>query len=921
VHSIDKKFMSRTTKVIIIIVLLLSVALLGASRFSLQKTYERLSQRDYSSFEVVKYGLKIVATGEQQLVRNWGIFHSSIALNNVQIWGSNGELLADHTDISLEIPTWRLLTLTTDEAPIVLHNGNYYFDRLVAYNKYLDNSSIAKLGLDNIELIGFAEGTTYIIKNGIVTISAGQVEADLVYYDTKHEESIAALHVGLFQGTKGKINIEYTIGGIQSKMILKGALNGAQDHQMTGNFSLNYTTDEYGTSEITGQAQLNNGVLDIANLVSSSPDIQGFNGSAKIDLLGQTDSFIMLAADSLQLDKWWAGILNALQSNKIQDGLHKSLENFDFALPKFLSFTTNISFAETTFGEESLGKFELQGKLNSGEYNIEKLSFGLPQGGQVQVEAVLSHNSIRPKVDGKITLQHPNFGQYLANLSNSSSIDHNYKDIGKVYLQSDFTIIPRSLRLENIKSLVDQLKLKGTFVTRLDGQGELNSYVTFLFNGLDAKSINLEKRVDRMLFELFKADYDKTGEYFNQKTDDFKWLRRIRSSVYFDLQLQNFLFRDQKISNAYLQASIDKGMITLKTAEMAGAFGKLELQDTTISLDAFKPHVIGSLKFKDFDYSKFSGMFNSFSSYKKALKIVAEDEATDGNMAEKFRIDTDFNFFSLHNCDFELSIQGENLKPEPGIEIDKIKGFISGNEGVIRLESMEGDISGGKFKSKGSLVTKTLIPEFSISYQLTGINSEKLFEFATGLNDKLSGYMSIAGNLHSRGLTKNEMWKNLNGKFFVAGRQIKWLGLGMNDIISSTNAFIPITQKQQRIEYYRNNGETSFENIRMNGEINKNIATVISTQMQNVRFAASFIAKYDIRHHGFSSIFKAAFRTTGTGPTKKIVNATLKSSGRTNGKYTVNEDYSQIFDYMNAVEKQRQSGTSKKQESVLNILR
>jgi hypothetical protein len=106
-------------------------------------------------------------------VRNWGIFHSSIALNNVQIWGSNGELLADHTDISLEIPTWRLLTLTTDEAPIVLHNGNYYFDRLVAYNKYLDNSSIAKLGLDNIELIGFAEGTTYIIKNGIVTISAG----------------------------------------------------------------------------------------------------------------------------------------------------------------------------------------------------------------------------------------------------------------------------------------------------------------------------------------------------------------------------------------------------------------------------------------------------------------------------------------------------------------------------------------------------------------------------------------------------------------------------------------------------------------------------------------------------------------------------------------------------------------------------
>jgi hypothetical protein len=914
--------MFRTTKIIFVIVLLLSMALLGASRFSLQKTYERLSQHDYSNFEIAGYGLKVIATGEQQLVKNWGIFSSSIALNNVQVWSNDGELLADHTDISLEIPIWRLLTLTSNNAPIVLHNGNYYFDRLVAYNnKYLNDMTIATLGLDNIEMIGFAEGTTYIIKNGVITASAGAIDANFIYYDTKHEDNTSALHISFSQGAKGKVNIEHTIGGIQSRIALTGALTSGRDHQMTGNFSLNYTTDEYGSSEIKGQAQLNNGIIDITNLSSSSPDIQGFDGSARIDFLGQTDSFITLTADSLQLDKWWAGIVQALQPNQTQDGLRKGLENFDFALPKFISFTTNVSFTETIFGEESLGKFELRGALNDGKYKIEELSFGLPQGGQIQVEAVLSHNSIRPKVDGKITLKHPNFGQYLATLSDNSNTDNNYTDIGKVYLQSDFTIIPRSLRLENLKSLVDQLRLKGSFVTRLDGQGQLNSYITFLFNGLDAKNINLEKRVDRILFELFKADYDKSGEYFNQKTGDFKWLRRIQSAVYLDLQLQDFLFRDQKISNAYLQASVDKGIISIKAAELSGNFGKVELQDTAISLDAFKPNIVGSLQLADLNYEQLSKIFKPFSSYKKALKVIADDEATSSNMAEKFKIDTDFNFFSLHNYDFEIAIQGEKLKLQPDLQIDNIRGVVSGNEGVIRFESLEGDISGGKFKSKGSLVTKSLVPEFSISYQLTGINTDRLFRFVTGLNDKLSGYMSVAGNLHSRGLTKNEMWKNLNGKFFVAGRQVKWLGLGMNDIISSTNAFIPINQKQQRIEYYRNNGETSFENLRMNGEINKNVATIISTQMQNIRFAASFIAKYDLRYHGFSSIFKAAFRTAGTGPTKRIVNVTLKGSGRTNGKYTVNEDYSQVFDYMNAVEKQRSSGASKKQESVLNILR
>jgi hypothetical protein len=165
------------------------------------------------------------------------------------------------------------------------------------------------------------------------------------------------------------------------------------------------------------------------------------------------------------------------------------------------------------------------------------------------------------------------------------------------------------------------------------------------------------------------------------------------------------------------------------------------------------------------------------------------------------------------------------------------------------------------------------------------------------------------------------MWKNLTGKFFVAGRQVNWKGFGMNDIISSTNAFIPLNQKQQRIEYYRNNGDTTFENIRIEGDINKNIVTLMSTEMRNVRFAASLLAKYDMRYRGFSSIFKVAFRTAGTGPTKRVVNVTLKSSGRTNGEYKVNEDYSQVADYMNAVERQRSSGGSRKQESVLNILR
>jgi hypothetical protein len=507
--------MSGNSRVILVVVFVLA-AILGLSRFSLEKTFQTLNKYDYSSLEVPEYGLKIVATGDKQLIKHWGIFGSTVAINNVQIWQQDGQILAEHTDISLEIPIWRLLTFTSDKASLVLHNGNYQFDRLLNHGEQLGKNSALRLGLDNIEIVGFAEGTTYIVEEGDIQLTQNGVSAELSYYDTKYEKTLSHLEFQFKPGNEGKAQFKHQVAGIETTINLKGNLSDINNHQMAGNFKLLYSSEGYGSSEISGQAGLNNGILDITDLKSSSTDIKGFSGDVRIDFLGKADSFIKLAADSFQLNKWWFGLWKSLKPEQNHDVLQQNIERFDFTLPKFISFTTEVAFTETFFGEENLGKFELQGKLHEGKYNIDNLSFGLPQGGSVKLNAIMSHNSIRPKISGKISIKHPNFGKYISLLQKKNDMDNaRHKEIGQIYLQGDFTIIPRSLRFENIKSLIDQLKFKGDVITRLDGQEQLSTYATFLFDGLDAKNINLEKSVSiSILFELFKADYDKTGEYF-----------------------------------------------------------------------------------------------------------------------------------------------------------------------------------------------------------------------------------------------------------------------------------------------------------------------------------------------------------------------------------------------------------------------
>ncbi len=555
------------------------------------------------------------------------------------------------------------------------------------------------------------------------------------------------------------------------------------------------------------------------------------------------------------------------------------INEFDIDVRTGLFGGIKFSVNEIVYNQKKIDKFELAFDLYNGDFALDRLKFTAPGQTSYLMQGNMSFNDVRPRFEGTSNLQIKDITEFASwlNLAISEKLQ---KEKPALAFTAKIDLIPRSLRLQNMKLSLGETSILGKAAFKDTGEKRLNTKLTLRINEINTNDFELGEVVDQVLTNMFLFDGDRFGAKFTEYVNDYRWLRTFPLNLNAELLVDKAIYKNKTFSALHHSFKItpnnlvfDKFSISDEMIDIDGRVG--------ISLTAIKPNVFIDLSTKKMDWNGIAALFPSYDSLFKmsltesAKKVTSQSDA-DPALQQAYNA---FNFYSINNfnVDFKIDFQQivSNTFPIQGI---KAQGKLG--DGVIEFEDLNLKLFNGELEAKGSLAILNSLPSLNISYAINNFNPQSALWYFFDYNN-FKGYMSANGTLTGTGRTIPELLYNMEGNFNFVGRKTTFLGMDLSQIIKVTETGDTLNVRMDNLRSGSSQGETVFDEITGNFTLSKGLATLVNMSMATNRSRGYYSAQFDYINHLVNGKGKISFIPAGSA---SPLNIDLENQGKIVGQ-------------------------------------
>lgn len=630
--------------------------------------------------------------------------------------------------------------------------------------------------------------------------------------------------------------------------------------------------------------QVNKEQLKIDNLNINSKNIKDAHLTFYLNYLKDLLLELKINVTSVNFDAMVHDIIHDNSTFQIVDSICLWLmQKFDFAVSPKLAFNANLNINEIVFNQAAIKDLKLQAdglsgdiQQNNGNIAINSMSMQLPDGGAFSLNGVISHNEIRPKFEGDIQIQSKEAQKLLKWFKVGDN--KNIQDINNIEIKTKITLIPHSIRLDDIRAAIGQYIFIGDLNLREGSDQRINYLAQLRFNNINADNFGIGEIIDDIITKLYISDPDRTGEVHTKLTNDFRWLRTIHNNFDLDISINEMLFKNKKYRDCNFVFAIGANKFALEriafTSDLARMHGFISL-----ILPTFRPYIDINMAFDFLDTQFLSDIFPSFKTLDEAvnkyyteLAVIEEKQTTAENNDKQAAIPSNsspnelllntVNFFGANNYDGKIKFKAQNLIHDK-TNYDKIDISVVLNNGVLLIDKSSFNGFNGSIVFNGNITLLSAIPSIAISFALhnvdPGLLTETLFNF-----NKIKGYMSVSGSMSTSGTSINNMLQRLQAEMLVVGKRIVIQGFDLGEMIGVPDLDMSLVDQNKRLQYYTQYGETIFDNLKGKISVAGGMADFTNFALDNNRASGSFSARYSLMHKLINSIVRFSFIPIGT---------------------------------------------------------
>jgi hypothetical protein len=568
----------------------------------------------------------------------------------------------------------------------------------------------------------------------------------------------------------------------------------------------------------------------------------------------------------------------ATQDYDLEVFLKAVLESFDFTIPKSLEGYAELNVKNIIYNKEQINNLKFNINYFDSEIYLDNCDMELPNQSFVKLNGFIEHNNIRPKFNGTTKIQINNVPYLLKWLNANTTYNLNTNTF---VMESKVSFIPRTFRLTNFSILLDDKQYSGKYMLKNTGENKLYSKLTFKVDEFDLNALDIPRKLDNFISQLYLYDQDKSGQFFVNAIDDYKWLRRFPITLYLDITANKIFYKNIQFDKSNFlvriapnRIDLDKIDITSNYLNLSG-FGQVRINIMT-------PEVNLDLNVKKIYYPILNLLFPTFDQLKQYRQNIYQ-QVTDKKLSinlPELETDIDFNFFSMQNFNTQFKIQIDQLIFDPvNIWTDiKTKGSIQ--DGVFILNSLTGTIFGGQVNIYGNTVFITQFPSFKYSFSLNNTDPSQLLGFTNNYKG-IEGYLSIVGNFTTDGYSNRTFFSRMYGDTNFIGKKMRFSGFDVGEMITLTEAdnILP-SAKIDRLREAMSSGKSTFEDVQGKGIIKAGIIYFNNVSFSNNRVQGSYSAAYSMQDDLINGISRFSFipQTPQNGLQSLMVETTNKGN-------------------------------------------
>ena len=401
----------------------------------------------------------------------------------------------------------------------------------------------------------------------------------------------------------------------------------------------------------------------------------------------------------------------------------KHVRNFDLEIPENFVSLMQINIKEAIFKQQSIKDIVINLDTLQGKLNIYPLTATLPGNTELEVKGQLSHNKIRPKLEGKLEISSKNLDA-LAEAWMS-------KNLGKeLTLSSSFDITTGNIILRDIKANIDETTLAGMIKIK---------------TGPYDRSLSGKLHIDRL-----KYDHDAFISTYleRRKLEDLSWLRSIKLNTDLQIDINEFILKEKLFNKAIIAINILNSEIRINQLALYSPEINL-LGRAIISAKSARPYISIDLESNQLNYDSLI-----VPSKKKELAWSTED----------------FGLSALENFNGDLSVRLENFTKN-NIKFDKIMLQGKIKEDLLIINQLQANLYNGTFEAHANLGISTN-PSLNAVFAINNLQLDEVLKNSLNINH-ITGYGSMNGSITSQGKSMYEWASNASGELDLAMRDIK----------------------------------------------------------------------------------------------------------------------------------------------------
>lgn len=644
------------------------------------------------------------------------------------------------------------------------------------------------------------------------------------------------------------------------------------------------------TINAAGNLVFNESLITLTNFKLASNSVSNFTADFQLAYKPENEVDFSFSADKIDLDNF----LELVNKEATPEQAAIKLTILDYLELVFKPILSNFNFNnfpslygglsgridKIIINKREINNIAFSADVLEGDYFINNMKMSTPGMGELSFKGKVSHNDIRPELSGQLLYKVDDFNDF------ASWIDYQVKEgtaNTKLYLSSDFNLIPRNLKMSNIRFASGDAMLTGRLHLKDKGTKYIDTSVSFRVNNIDLNKLGIPEKVDDIVTYMYVYDADKIGYSFSRYVNDYRALRTFPIDLSMELLADKVLYKDQTFEKVHTSFrvsandfNIDQLEIEHELLNMEAVFG--------MQLTAFKPDIKLQLNAKKIDGRIYSLLFPSTENLKAVYAdLVAKSSepsptqtsAPTTHQPSEQHLNYDiFNFFSANSFNADLNINiDEFIISDTKFNKILVKGML--NEGVFKFDKFAIGAFNGLFEAVGNMVIVTQVPTLSISYAYNNFNPKQLLDYFFGYKN-LDGYMSISGVASAIGVNMRSMLMQTRSDMTVIGKKITMEGLDLSEIIKATEAIGTLNEKTERIRYFAANGNTVFDDVSGKVKITGGIADLNNFVLGNNRMRGSYVGKADFINGLFNANARLAFIPAGVNATLTL---DLTSSG------------------------------------------